>query len=413
MHSRLRLDIGWVDLAAGVGGVVRPGSADELGRSVEARLFPAGGGIACLSVRSALDLYLSAIGLPRGSEVLVSALTIPDMVRVLEHHGLVAVPVDVDLETMAPRAEDVERAAGPRTRALLVAHLFGGRVDLDPLAELARERGWLVWEDAAQAFVGAEFRGHPGADLTLFSFGPIKTATALAGGVARVRDGRVLERMRALAAEQPLQRRTAYLARLLKYSVLVALTAPPVYGLFARLCELRGRDLDAVVRGSVRGFAGDGFFERIRHRPSAPLLRLLDRRLARFDRARVTRRRLDAEAVARELPGELAVPGRRALDPTWWVLPVLAPRPAALVAALREAGFDATHRATLDAVPPPPDRPELAPRNARRLVEEVVYVPAYPALGARGRRRLIEALDAFAGHPPRSAEPAQAAGRIG
>ena len=48
---------------------------------------------------------LEALALPAGSEVLVSAVTHPDMIRILEAHELVAVPVDLDTATLAPRLE--------------------------------------------------------------------------------------------------------------------------------------------------------------------------------------------------------------------------------------------------------------------------------------------------------------------
>jgi dTDP-4-amino-4,6-dideoxygalactose transaminase len=50
----------------------------------------------------------------------------------------------------------------------------------------------LVVEDCAQAYCGTEFDGHPDADVAIFSFGPIKTATASGGGLLRVRDGELL-----------------------------------------------------------------------------------------------------------------------------------------------------------------------------------------------------------------------------
>lgn len=47
------------------------------------------------------DLLLQTLKLPQGSEVLCSAITIPDMLYVLRYHGLVAVPIDLDPETLA------------------------------------------------------------------------------------------------------------------------------------------------------------------------------------------------------------------------------------------------------------------------------------------------------------------------
>lgn len=100
-----------------------------------------------LSVRTAFDLYLKTLKLPRGSLVICSALTIPDMVTIFEEHGLVPVPVDLDPETLAPEPgsleAEVERYGGgcdvvengvgaqqqqQRVRAIYVAHVFGAQV---------------------------------------------------------------------------------------------------------------------------------------------------------------------------------------------------------------------------------------------------------------------------------------------
>jgi len=68
----------------------------------------------------------------------VTAITHPDMVRIIGWHGLRPVPVDIDSATLAPRLDLVEAAITGRTRAILVAHLFGSRFDVGPVAEIAR-----------------------------------------------------------------------------------------------------------------------------------------------------------------------------------------------------------------------------------------------------------------------------------
>ena len=80
----------------------------------------------------------------------MSALTIPDMVRVVEEHRLVAVPVDLDIDRMAPDLELLERAITPRTRAIVVAHLFGARIPLEPVLHIARRHGLRVIEERFQ-----------------------------------------------------------------------------------------------------------------------------------------------------------------------------------------------------------------------------------------------------------------------
>lgn len=90
-----------------------------------------------LSVRTAFDLYLKALALPRGSLVVCSALTIPDMVKIFLEHGLVPLPVDLDPNTLAPDPgaleSEVEKASDDRAegsgtvRAIYVAHVFGAQ----------------------------------------------------------------------------------------------------------------------------------------------------------------------------------------------------------------------------------------------------------------------------------------------
>ena len=162
--------------------------------------------------RSAVDsiLLLQELHLPRGSEILISAVTIPDMLRIIEHHGLVPVPVDLDPLTAAPQADLLDQAITSRTSALLVAHLFGSRICLDPFIEFARQHDLLLIEDCAQAYCGPQFSGHPESDVSLFSFGPIKASTALAGGILRLRDRKLAEQMRVLQATYPVQTRRSY-----------------------------------------------------------------------------------------------------------------------------------------------------------------------------------------------------------
>ena len=127
------------------------------------------------------------------------------MLRIIRDHGLVPVPVDIDVEHLAVDPASLERGLSPRTRAVLVAHLFGTRQPLDAVVRFARQHKLLVIEDCAQAFVGTGFTGHPEASVSMFSFGPIKTATALGGGLLLVRDPAVLATMRRLLAAEPLQ----------------------------------------------------------------------------------------------------------------------------------------------------------------------------------------------------------------
>jgi perosamine synthetase len=390
MYARKRLDISWADLASGM--LYALFRRDERAPRRRAEEWFGPGAVAFLSVRSGLDLYLRLLCLPRGSEVLVSALTIPDMCKVLEEHGLVPVPVDLDTRTLAPLEERLRALCTPKTKLILVAQLFGTRIDLEPCARVAREHGLLLLEDSAQAFTGPEYKGDPRADVTMFSFGPIKTAAALAGGVLVVRDAAMRARLSEEQARYPLQSSSAYFWRLWKYGFLKGLTLPIPYTLFVRWCALRGRKVDDVIQGTVRGFKGGDFFEKIRHRPSAALLALIARRLEDSDGRRIARRTQAALTLRALLGTRCELPGGDAPFHSYWVFTLATSQPETLVERLREAGFDATQAATLRCVPAPASRPESAARAAQEVLARTVYVPLYPEMKKRAIERLARVL---------------------
>ena len=106
MIPRKRLDIGWSDLLYGMRCCLGAGDPARVRERIE-RAWSSegteGAGLACLSVRSGFDALLAVLAFPPGSEVLMSALTIRDMTRIVEEHGLIPVPVDLDPRTLAVR----------------------------------------------------------------------------------------------------------------------------------------------------------------------------------------------------------------------------------------------------------------------------------------------------------------------
>jgi dTDP-4-amino-4,6-dideoxygalactose transaminase len=329
---------------------------------------------------------------PRGSEVLVSAITIRDMTRILEEHGLVPVPVDLDMRALVVDPESLTRAVTPRSRGILVAHLFGSRVPLEPVLSAAREHGLFVIEDCAQAYCADPYRGHPECDVSLFSFGPIKTATALAGGLITFRDRYLRDRVAERQALWPVQGRGRFLTRTCKYSFLKLLSYRPVFTLFYQVCRMAGASHDVIVSGSVRGFAGPGFFGRIRQSPSFPLLALLARRLKRCDRTGIEERSALARVAIGLLPA-VERPGDQAPWHTHWVFPIQEDEPELLISSLWARGFDATRGASsLWVVDPPEGRPEMEPSQARRAFARLLYLPVHPGLRRRDVKRLARSI---------------------
>ena len=98
-------------------------------------------------------------------------------------------------------SDAVEAVLTPRTKAILPVHLYGQPVDMDPILDLARERGLRVIEDAAQAHL-AEYDGRRVGglgDLACFSFYPGKNLGACGeGGMVTTRDPTLARRVRML-----------------------------------------------------------------------------------------------------------------------------------------------------------------------------------------------------------------------
>lgn len=367
-------------------------------------------GLVTLSARSAWDLLLSTLALPAGSEVVMSAVTHPDMARIARAHGLSVVPVDIDLDTLAPSKE---APFSERARVLCIAHLFGGEVDLAPYAEAARARGVLVVEDRAQAFVGTlgTLACDPHADVSLFSFGTIKTATALGGGIALVRDAALLERMRAAHDAWPRQTRSSYAKKLLKAALLVLAQRPAVFGRLITLARLIRRDVDRLLSESVRGFppSEDAFLAAIRRRPCTALTALLARRLANVDQDRIARRRAYGERLAVSLERFISVPGRRARRRTHWLFPVMTDDAIGLARELRRAGFDAAQRTS--GIAAIADDAGNVPPNAELLISRILFLPTYPEMPESELGRMASVAGAVAGEAAGRARAAGAGSR--
>jgi dTDP-3-amino-3,4,6-trideoxy-alpha-D-glucose transaminase len=149
----------------------------------------------------ALSLALRALGIGPGDEVVVPANSFIATAEAVSAAGARPRFADVDLDTQLMTAETLEAALSPAVRCVIPVHLFGRTVELDPIVELARERGLAIVEDAAQAH-GARYRGRPVGtigDAGAFSFYPAKNLGAWgdAGAVVSTRED-VAERVRLL-----------------------------------------------------------------------------------------------------------------------------------------------------------------------------------------------------------------------
>jgi dTDP-4-amino-4,6-dideoxygalactose transaminase len=145
---------------------------------------------------AALMLSVHGAGVEPGDEVIVSPFTWGASVACVMQCGAIPVFADIDPETFGLDAESVRARIGPRTRAIVVVHLFGCPSEMDPLLALARERGLAVIEDCAQA-AGGRYRGRRVGSIGefgAFSLQASKNLTGGEGGILVCDDRRMYER---------------------------------------------------------------------------------------------------------------------------------------------------------------------------------------------------------------------------
>jgi dTDP-4-amino-4,6-dideoxygalactose transaminase len=150
---------------------------------------------------SALTLMLRAYNIGPGDEVIVPAHTFIASALAVAHVGATPVLCDVLDDTGLIDPDAAHAAVGPRTVGIIAVHLYGQACDMDALQAIARPRGLLVLEDAAQA-AGAQYRDRPVGSLGAaagFSFYPGKNLGALGdGGAVCTDDALLASRLRRL-----------------------------------------------------------------------------------------------------------------------------------------------------------------------------------------------------------------------
>jgi perosamine synthetase len=156
--------------------------------------------IATSSCTTALHITVAALGLQPGDEVIVPAFTWVSTANVIEYLGAKPVFCDIDLETYNVDPQGMSELVTERTVGLLPVHLFGLCADLDPILELAAQRGLWVVEDAACAF-GGWYQGRHAGTFGIagaFSFHPRKSITTGEGGMITTADDRLATLLRSL-----------------------------------------------------------------------------------------------------------------------------------------------------------------------------------------------------------------------
>ena len=149
---------------------------------------------------TALHLAVAALGIGKGDEVIVATLTNMATFFAVLYEGATPIPVDVEPYTLNVDPQKIEEKITPRTKAIIVVHLYGHPADMDPIMAIARKHKLFVIEDAAEAH-GALYKGKPVGsigDVGCFSFYSNKIITTGEGGAVVSNDRALIEKIKNL-----------------------------------------------------------------------------------------------------------------------------------------------------------------------------------------------------------------------
>jgi perosamine synthetase len=159
--------------------------------------------ISCSNGTTALHLALMAHGVERGDEVIIPTLTFVATANAVNYCGATPVFVDSEPDTWNINPELIEAKITPRTKGIIVVHIYGHPVNMDPIMDIAQKHGLFVIEDAAEA-LGAEYKGKMigsiGHSATFSLFGN-KIITTGEGGMITTNDDRIAQQIRLLKGQ--------------------------------------------------------------------------------------------------------------------------------------------------------------------------------------------------------------------
>jgi len=152
---------------------------------------------ACSSGSAALHTAVAAINPEPGEEVITTSITDMGALSAILFQGAIPRFADVDPRTYNVTAETIERCISPRTRAIMVTHLFGNPCEMTEIVQLACSRGIPIIEDCAQAFMAEHHGKLVGSigDIGCFSLQQGKHITTGEGGMVTSSDPDLARRM--------------------------------------------------------------------------------------------------------------------------------------------------------------------------------------------------------------------------
>ena len=157
-------------------------------------------GITTTSGTTALHLACATLGIKKNDQVLVSSSTNMACAFAIDYCGAIPIPIDIEKDTWQMDVSKIEEKINDNTKAIMVVHLFGHPVDMDPVIELANKYKLKIIEDCAESH-GVEYKGKKVGsigDIGAFSFFANKTITCGEGGMVVTNSPELAEKAKSL-----------------------------------------------------------------------------------------------------------------------------------------------------------------------------------------------------------------------
>ena len=195
------IDTGWISSEGPFVKQFEQAFANRVGRKY---------GIAVCNGSMAIDAAIAALGIGEGDELILPTFTIVSCATAIVRAGAIPVVIDSDPITWNMDIKQLEAKITPKTKAIMVAHIYGLPVDMNPVLEIATKYGLKIIEDSAEMHGQTYFGKSCGSfgELSTFSFYPNKHVTTGEGGMIVTDNETLAEKCRSLRnlCFQPQQR---------------------------------------------------------------------------------------------------------------------------------------------------------------------------------------------------------------
>ena len=332
-----------------------------------------------LSIRTTFDLILSDLKLEKGSEIILSSITIVNMVDIIKKHHLVPISIDQNPNDLSLNYEQLVEKITPKTRCVLVSHLFGALSSFQPIKAVKDNYpDLIVIEDCAQSFkTVSDWDEKDWVDISLLSFGTIKTMSCFAGSIGFFKNPAQVARLERRYRLYERASRKLLFKKVLKGFCLKLAGEKPIYSFLFSLSKLLGIPFDTVISRTIKGFSGDDLFKLIRKQAPLALYSAIYRRLSQSKTSIYTQQK-NGSILVQALGGKELVLGYANPTHCYWVFPLLTNNPEYIVKAMRKIGVDATQNTS--------HMVRIVDGEAVPLTT-IVYIPVHKQLG---HKKLLE-----------------------